>query len=57
MKIYDIKNATITHEKTTNGYYLVKLRIGTELRDKILTDCYKSSLAYVKAFKKIAKNI
>lgn len=56
MKLYDIKNATITYEKTKNGYWLVILRIGAEIKDKILTDDYKSSLAYLKAFKKIANN-
>ena len=56
MKIWDYKNASVTMEKTfPYGYYNIVLRIAGEVKDKVLCDDYHDALAYVRSFKKIAK--
>jgi hypothetical protein len=56
MKLYNYKNASVTFEKSHAGRYFVLLRIGTEVKDKILCDNYKTAREYCRAFCKIAKH-
>ena len=58
MKIYNYKNAHVTFEKLQpSGMYLVILRTGNEIKDKIKCDDYSNAIAYCRSFKKIAKNV
>jgi hypothetical protein len=54
-KIKTYKNGHTVFEKTANGFYLVKVYIGSELHDKILCDTYRAALEYLRAFNRIAK--
>ena len=57
MKIKTFANAYTVFERVfPSGMYLVKLYIGDNLSDKILTDEYKSAREYLRAFNAIAKS-
>jgi len=56
MKIKSYKNGYATMEKLfPSGMYLVQLRIGQVVADKIRLDDYKNALAYFRAFAAQAK--
>jgi len=57
MKIKTYKNGHATMEQLfPSGMYLVRLRIGTELIDKVRLDDYKEALACFHTFAAQAKN-
>lgn len=39
-----------------DGYYIVRVYIGSRLTDKVRTDDYRTAREYFRAFCKIAKN-
>ena len=54
-KLYLYKNAHVLFYKA-NGSYHVKLRIGSQLADKVVADSYRAACEYRRAFCAIAKN-
>jgi len=57
MKIKTFKNGYSTLEKLfPSGMYLVQCYVGSELRDKVRCDDYRTALDYYKSFSLIAKN-
>ena len=56
-KVKVFKNGHTTLEKLSpSGMYLVKVYVGTELRDKVRCDDYRMACEYWRAFNRIAKN-
>ena len=55
MKIKTYKNGHTVFDKTPTGFYLVKVYIGSELRDKVLCDTYRAALEYLRAFNQMAR--
>jgi len=57
MKIKEYKGGHATMERVSpSGMYVVTLRKGAEVADKVRTDDYRDACAYFKAFCGIAKN-
>lgn len=56
MRIKTYKNGHATMERLfPSGMYLIEVYIGSELRDKVRCDDYRTALDYWKCFQLIAK--
>jgi len=57
MQIANYRNGHATLEKIEhNGYYSVRVYVGSNLHDKVTCDTRRIALEYWRAFKAIAKN-
>lgn len=56
-KIWDFGDARVIYESVSdNGLYVVKLRCGSEITDKVRCDTYREAMTYRRSFCKIAKS-